>query len=286
MSVEQPQPAAILRFAEWRAPQIADVHSKWRWMPVATALTLTLSVLAFCVLTKASPIPILFPFLVFIPLSWIARDATGIPQRDLRTLIDLPATTLHVPVQISLHDGIFCIGRDEGVISFVEDWVLFEGLRLSFAVHASTFAQLRNCLPRLSVPHTGSYQLSLEVGGQRRTLRVLPFDSFDGKSAGLQRAFAKELAAAKNCRYDESSPETWPPFKADPIELRRADSRAFGTFLAWELLGAPTLLLVAVTVPELSEICFIVLAMVIATFVYKAAKQHTLRKLRNPTPIP
>lgn len=274
---------AGVRFAEWREMPSGREPSKWRWMPVVTALTLLFSALAFCFVTKASPFPILFPFLIFIPLSWIARDAVGMPKQELKYLVDKPSTAFQVPVQISIYQGIFCIGKDEGVMSFAEDWVLYEGLRLSFAIHSDTFAKLDNCLPRLSATYTGSYQLPLTFGDERRKLRVLPYGSFDGKQSDLQRQFAKELNAAKNRRYDGARLETWPPFHTDPLELSRADRGAFGAYLAWEVVVAPVLLLLAILMPELSDFCLVAVVDVIALFIFRIVRLQRLRKLRSPS---
>lgn len=142
-------------------------------------------------------------------------------------LLDLPATFPQFPVELKYKILGCSYGADEGVLSFVDGWMHFQGRRTSWSLCApganaigvqavSSCAQASSTTPVTKI-------ITWRRLGRSYQIEVLPMDRLEGLGAGLQRKFSLELDAwNRTARRCKGAP-IFPPVQAVPGLVERLE---------------------------------------------------------------
>ncbi len=242
---------ATSNFAQWHAParNWAPVQTKLkqaRWeraLPVLFFLAGT--VLFWWLFVRLSLFERLFlrlaEFLFFGLLALIiVRTWRRRPNPAVLHLFDIPRAENQFPVRISLLGSGTSLGSDEGVISFVDGWLHYQGLKTSFSLKPNSVEHdstpfTRHGLQGLFISkgqaqqfetHTLTYSLESFVC----SLRIVPFDRVQGIEIPLRDRFNAEIRAWKEGKIPLDGESLMPP--ALPIRPPRSPVQAFASIAA------------------------------------------------------
>jgi hypothetical protein len=170
------------------------------------ALVLTIFLVQVCLLILHGH----FQIFLLIPLIWVvalSRKRAGRAPKEVWEMIDLPFNFEQFPVRVGFHTNGRKKGEDEGVITFTNDLMHFEGRRVSFDLPSSAITHVRNTavakVDRREMPGNQTV-LGWSAMGAIGVLTITPYQLVEGES---DMVFAFRYALA-------------PWFESDPVSHR------------------------------------------------------------------
>ena len=166
--------------------------------------------------------------------AWM-RTQTRRAAPHVADLVDLPATCPQFPVELQYRFHGCVYGVDEGLISFVEGWMHFQGRRTSWFLSCNDghsrvvgrhfqvlgYAALRS--DANSIPFVRD--VFWKKGGKPYRIRITPMDSVDGLGTGLCRGFGEAIQKWHSSARLDSRNCIYPPVAAMPGLIERVNRR-------------------------------------------------------------
>ena len=138
-------------------------------------------------------------------------------------LLDLPATCAQYPVELRYAVDNVTYGSDEGILSFVDGWMHFQGRRTSWSLAAKG----TSLSPLGSSAHTKKQRtdygrrVNWSDGKSMYSIQLLPMDGLDGLGSGLRKKCHVTLEEWKNSASVASANVTVPPIQVLPEVVDR-----------------------------------------------------------------
>jgi hypothetical protein len=167
------------------------------------------------------------PLIMATGAIWLrARSRRASPY--LADLLDLPASFPQFPVELRYRVNDATYGADDGIVSFVDGWLHFQGRRTSWSLHSKDAHLVPGAQPTGKRGYNAFYGaqgllIKIDWKNNARTylIELLPLDKIDELGGGLRQRFGKELASWKLSSFERSEANVWPPTQAAPgIEPR------------------------------------------------------------------
>lgn len=185
----------------------------------------------------------------------------GRANRAVEKLLDDPPTVPQLPVRITLWSGDWAIGKDEGVVSFCDGWMHYQGLRTSFSLHRSNVARHPESGWALGAPFRFAYELQ----DRHRTLQVQPLNALGSKSRLQWDEFHRLFWYWDKTEEDLNGSPVYPPTMADPAFAGRLKMMvAAWLVLTWELIAV----LFDHRIPVFAKIAILPCLMLLAWFAF------------------
>jgi hypothetical protein len=117
-----------------RPMRFSQRFSRLPWSGIGLAASIIGSYAILCILLcLVGGLPALLCLSPFLAI-WVRSSLTGKAPESVREMMDFPSPEAQFPVQVRLLKNRRFLGKDQGVVTFSDDLLHFEGLRVSFDV--------------------------------------------------------------------------------------------------------------------------------------------------------
>ncbi|HWD41028.1 MAG TPA: hypothetical protein VG944_19425 [Fimbriimonas sp.] len=143
------------------------------------------------------------------------------PHALVVRMLDIPCPNNQFAGHVSFTGKGMTLGKDEGVITFTEGWLHFEGLRTSFSlkpdgVELKSRSMSRESISMRFIPRTQAakmetHSLSYSLANIDFHLTIAPFDRAVGNDPGLRDRFSRAIRAWKEGSAPREGEALFPP---------------------------------------------------------------------------
>jgi len=180
-----------------------------------------------------------FFFFFFVPVGqWVGylwrQLRHGKASQSVLNLLDYPSQVPQLPVRVLLSRDDMTIGQDDGVVSFCDGWLHYQGLRTSFSLHRSNVAMF----PSANRAAGSHVQLTYDLQGHRQRLTVFPYNEMSDRVAQWDE-FQRHFWNWNKTHLDLDGQPVFPPVAADPSYVHRREMGLLALCFVSAILFAP-----------------------------------------------
>jgi hypothetical protein len=133
---------------------------------------------------------------------------------SVRELMDFPSTDMQFPVRVSLKSRGQKVGTDQGVVTFVDDLLHFEGLKVSFDLPSRLLTYQTSGTKRSRInskTEQGPHQLNWMYRDAGGSIEIRPYQTIRGVQKKLSESFKIALTVWSNAASQPHDVVSLPP---------------------------------------------------------------------------
>ena len=197
-------------------PLLRERSRRWPWRKWLTATFLTLAWLAAIYLMFQMRNTGIFYVCLIATIGLYNRAKFGRAGLDVRDLMDLPPVVPQYPVEVVYHYRNAVYGSDNGIVSFVDGSMNFQGRKSRFSLTHAHLVNASEATPSNIASPRHRYLMTFAYGEGTYLIALRSFDSVPGVGVGFQAKFRAAFHRYHAPSNERSQPALLPPLTSDP----------------------------------------------------------------------